>query len=807
MPERKYSPEIELKPKKDLNKQIEAAQVELGKSPEVSLTPPSENKRDILKMSAEEIKTKFARRYEIYLKLLREEKYFQRTGEAVLTEENIDEMKKWLTALNSLDSYIESHKEGEINTLRDRQFTVFEDMRKFLEAGGNAGYVKLPTGVGKTVLFTEFIEALNLKTIVVVPTTILVQQTREKTEQFASDLDVGKVYGKAKEFGRQVTIITYDSFIDQIKNGKINPDEYDCLVLDEAHTSLSPARQQAVNKFDKAVRIGFTATPDYSENKKLENLLPEEIHSMSIREAVEEELISPFSSIVVKTKADLSKVSLTTSGELNEVQLARAVNIESRNKAAAEVYKKGFKDQLAIAYCVGIEHAAKVAQTFNEAGVSAAHISGKMSDKIQQKLLDKFHKEEIKVLCNADLLIAGFDEPKSSVCLNLRPTRSRVNAEQRGGRVLRIDETNPEKHANVVDFIDEGMENNPPVLFADIADGAQISPNKKRKGKGGTGGGYYKPPIIDVPGLEVITETEEIMRLVGKNREKDKTSEKKEFLSFQELQKEVQAVGVTNKEEYKSNYKKYSGWPSSPPYSYEDLWLGWPALFGKEVKFFLPFDQFQEEVLTAGIKSESEYHIKYKQHQGWPSVPEATYKEKWEGWPAFFGKEKNIFLTFSKFTVEVRAAQIKSSIHYREVYKQHPGWPSTPDRVYKDEWKDWEDLLLNRLLGFDEVQRRVRALGLKSQIAYIRVYKQHPGWPSSPNVYYGDQWQGWEKFFGKEKKEFLPFEQFVSELKVEHIANFHQYKKVYKKHIGWPSRPEISYKDQWPGWPAFLGKK
>jgi superfamily II DNA or RNA helicase len=131
----------------------------------------------------------------------------------------------------------------------------------------------LPTGFGKTVLFVELIEALNLRTLIAVPTTQLIDQTEESFQDFAEDLEVGKIYEKAKEFGRQVTIITYQSLIPKVKSGEINPGDFDCLILDEAHKALGPETMKTIQKFDKAVKLGFTATPDYSEEKGVSALL------------------------------------------------------------------------------------------------------------------------------------------------------------------------------------------------------------------------------------------------------------------------------------------------------------------------------------------------------------------------------------------------------------------------------------------------------------------------------------------------------------------------------------------------------
>ena len=48
-------------------------------------------------------------------------------------------------------------------------------------------------------------------------------------------MDFGKVYGASKRFGREVTITTYQSLLTNLQNGKINPEEYELLILDEVH--------------------------------------------------------------------------------------------------------------------------------------------------------------------------------------------------------------------------------------------------------------------------------------------------------------------------------------------------------------------------------------------------------------------------------------------------------------------------------------------------------------------------------------------------------------------------------------------
>ncbi|MBI2416004.1 MAG: DEAD/DEAH box helicase family protein [Candidatus Kerfeldbacteria bacterium] len=611
----------------------------LGADEAAALVPPFVQE-DIMAMPDAELKTKFKLRYDMYVKLLRHDYEKAIAGgedietKALSTDELVS-MRRWLTALNSLDSYINAHKENEDNrTLKEKQFTIFENLRNFIEAGGTAGYLKLPTGFGKTVMFIELLEALNLKCLIVVPTKVLLRQTGKRIDQFAPKLDYGRVYGAAKQFGRQCTIITYDSLSQKLNTGKLNPDDYDCVILDEVHTALSVKRKRAVGRFDKALKLGFTATAEFSDERSVQELLPHEIHRMNITEAVDEEILCPYIAPIMRTEVDISKVKISADGELNEEDLALAVNIESRNIAAVELYQQALADQTAVVYCVGIQHAKTMADKFNAAGVVAAAISGKTPEKEQIAILESFERGDIKVICNADLLIAGFDEPRAAVCLNLRPTFSRVIAEQRGGRVLRLNELDPEKFAFIIDFLDKNLpEDFTPVLFAEVATGAYRESNRSRFRIGRT------LPQISIAGLEVIMDADEVMRIVSGLQEKRKrvAEKEKKFLPFDELQKEVQALEIRSRKAYWLESPRHSNWPSRPDEFYRDQWPqgGWLEFLAK----FLSFEDLRHEVQALGIHSSKAYQLESPRHSNWPNRPDKFYRDQWPGWPKFLGKE------------------------------------------------------------------------------------------------------------------------------------------------------------------------
>jgi len=492
--------EIQIKSHEQLSQQVRAIDNLLGSNNPIY--PPIPNNESITIQEAQE---KYPFRYKLYRDLLK------RRGEPLdptSDKETINSIRK-LQFINALQQHL---TEGG-GVLREKQQIAFQSVVDGLDQGIEEGYLKLPTGFGKTVMFTELSKlavSAGLRVTVVVPTKILLKQTQEKGfTKFAPDVPVGLFYGdEEKNANNPVTITTYDS----LEN--IDPNGIDILILDEAHRGFSNRRQELIKQANTLFKFGFTATPDASEEKTLDKILPHKFHEVTRREAVREGILSPYRVIIVKTQADLSKIKISEGGEFDAEQLDKAINTEARNQAAVEFYKKAFDGEQSVVYCNSIAHATAMANKFNDKGVPAAVIHGEMSQKEREDIQSKYTRGEIKVICNMKLLIEGWDEPKASVCLNLAPTLSLINADQRGGRVLRIDESNPAKIAYIVEFVDKNE--NPrtqPILFSHLDD-VVLAPEEKRdeiKKRSRVVSDRLKESPIE--GLEIIFEENEVLSI------------------------------------------------------------------------------------------------------------------------------------------------------------------------------------------------------------------------------------------------------------------------------------------------------
>lgn len=435
----------------------------------------------------------------------------------------------------NLYAYVLGHAGTNI-ILRGRQKTVFEDIQTFVKNGGVEGYIALPTATGKTPLYIKFMEAViadsDMKAIIAVPTNVLVDQTRKMLYRFVDHAKIETLPNKIgvlnylhKDYNAPILITTYASLRMKTESGALNPLDYQLLILDEAHEVLTERRTATINKFTNALKLGLTATPEYSEEKKLINILPNEIHRMSIREGVYEGLLSDFSVYIVETQTDLTQVKITSKGNFDEKELNMAVNTSSRNMAALEVYQNLFPDSPpAIANCVTIEHAETLAELANKVGIPAVAVTSLMSEAQRDEALWKYKNGDYKLITNVNILTRGFDAPNAVVCLNLAPTLSEVRATQRSGRVLRLDPEDHErnyapKHAYVVDFRDKiNNKRAIPISFAEIAEDAEIIRSQAKYTIPEIKKEPRERPKIEVEGIKVITDPKLVMRVVNADR-------------------------------------------------------------------------------------------------------------------------------------------------------------------------------------------------------------------------------------------------------------------------------------------------
>jgi superfamily II DNA or RNA helicase len=446
----------------------------------VSLVPPSAGNgaaltSSHLMLTDAEVRDHHRVRYDAMRSVLP----YLKKGE-LLPEDIKERFSHQIRLLNNLELYVSNHREGKDGRLRAPQVEVMSDIAAALGSGEVSGYIKLPTGFGKTRIFAALTEAADVKTLVLVPKSLLCNQTVEQFNKLAPNLTVCERHGSRDDGDGKIVVSTYQYFLEASKDGRIDPRAFDLVILDEGHKALGEATQEALARIPTTVpSIAFTATPSYSDKKSLEALMGDCWHEVSLREGIRLGALAPATVVLAKTSIDVGSVTVVGQG-YDQAELVQAVKKAGLSKSALQLYQKAFAGRSAIGFCCGVAHANEAAQVFREAGVKAVALSGSTPDNERDQAIADFKDGKIQVLFSADLLIEGFDAANASVCLNMAPTASIVSAEQRGGRVLRLDPHSPSKYGVIVEFLlSDERRSVPQIFFSDILGGVVCPPGNE----------------------------------------------------------------------------------------------------------------------------------------------------------------------------------------------------------------------------------------------------------------------------------------------------------------------------------------
>src|SRR5215218_9953207 len=342
-----------------------------------------------------------------------------------------------------------------------------------------------PTASGKTIAAAGFVEAARtMGVLILTHRRLLVSQfNRELTEEgYGERLAPAVTLGEEPAREDLITVQTYAWFARHVKD--IERGVYQLVICDEAHTALGEKTSTAIRTLTEPVYIGMTATEQLIA-KQVSDVFPASVDDLPLQDAARRGLIAPLRNLRVPPVAAINQVPIV-GGDFDQEILAKTLDHQALNQAAASLYRERFDNTPGIVYAAGVDHAYNLAQEFRAAGLKAEAVSGRTPPVRLAEILAAYERAEIDILINAMLLAEGWNSPRATICMHLAPTASRRVYQQRIGRIMRM---HPRKEAGVViDFVPKGATHNERVislhslLDADFyREGARVLPSPRRR--------------------------------------------------------------------------------------------------------------------------------------------------------------------------------------------------------------------------------------------------------------------------------------------------------------------------------------
>lgn len=321
--------------------------------------------------------------------------------------------------------------------LRPYQEEARKKVQEQWEGGVNKTLLVLPTGCGKTIVFSKIIEdrvKLGERVLILAHRSELLEQASDKLKKSTGlNTALEKADSSSLNSWYMVTVGSVQTLQREKRLKQFSNDYFDTIVIDEAHHCISNGYQNVLNHFDKAKVLGVTATPDRGDMKDLGTYFESLAYEYKIVDAIKEGYLSKIQSLTIPLNLDLSGVA-TQNGDFKASDVSNA--LDPYLEQIADEMIKHCKDRKTVVFLPLVATSQKFRDILNSKGFKAAEVNGESKDRAQ--ILEDFDKDKYNVLCNSMLLTEGWDCPSVDCVIVLRPTKVRALYSQMVGRGTRL---------------------------------------------------------------------------------------------------------------------------------------------------------------------------------------------------------------------------------------------------------------------------------------------------------------------------------------------------------------------------------
>ncbi len=326
-------------------------------------------------------------------------------------------------------------------------FTAFDEMSE----NCNLLY-QLPTGGGKTVIFSEitrrFIEKTKSKVVVLTHRIELSKQTSKMLHEFGvSNKIIGSEVKEVNETDEyQCYVAMVETLNNRIIDKKFTLSNIGLVIVDEAHYN---AFRKLFKYFDNSRILGVTATPLSSNIKlPLKDFFQKLIIGESIKSLIEKGFLAKAS--IYNYNLSLGSLKLGINGDYTVKSSDEFYSNQSMLQKLLSAYNEVAKGTKTLIFNNGIYASFMVYEYFKKAGLPIRHLDNKNTATERKEILEWFSNTPDAILTSVSILTTGFDEPTVKTIILNRATRSLTLYFQMIGRGSRILKNKSE--FNVIDL-------------------------------------------------------------------------------------------------------------------------------------------------------------------------------------------------------------------------------------------------------------------------------------------------------------------------------------------------------------------
>ena len=409
----------------------------------------------------------------------------------------------------------------------------------------------LPTGTGKTVVFSKLIEdevRQGRRCLILAHRGELLEQAADKLKAVTGlSAAVEKAEQTALGCWERVTVGSVQSLARQPRLSRFDRHYYDTIVVDEAHHILSDSYRYILDHFAEARVLGVTATPDRGDMKNLGRFFQSLAYEYTLPKAIREGYLCPIKALTLPLKLDISQVSVSA-GDFQAGALGTA--LDPWLDQIADQMTEHCKGRKTVVFLPLVSTSQKFRDILNRHGFRAAEVNGQSGDR--KEVLEAFGRGEYDVLCNSMLLTEGWDCPGVDCVIILRPTKVRSLYCQMVGRGTRL--APGKDHLLLLDFLWHTERHELCHPAALICEDEEVARQMTKNAEDHPGMAMDLEEAEQKAGADVIMQREEALA----NQLAEMRKRKRKLVDPLQFEMSIQAADL-------SNYVPAFGWEAAPP--------------------------------------------------------------------------------------------------------------------------------------------------------------------------------------------------------------------------------------------------
>jgi len=376
-------------------------------------------------------------------------------GTSVLNEEFLENYKSFIEEIRKVEKRKSiDFSDYEIIKPNNMQKRAIDNLNRLRHCGEDKALVIAATGTGKTYMSAFDVINYNPQKMLFLVHREEILRSAERTFRKLvknKQKTTGLLTGSSKDINADYLFSTIQSM--NIHLDKFSRDEFEYIVIDEAHHSASPSYKKVMEYFKPKFMLGMTATPERCDSESIFDIFSNVALEVRLREALELNLVIPFHYFGI---TDIEGIDLKDVDMDDIKEISKRLKVNERVDFIIEkmnFYGHDGDKRKCIGFCVGIDHAMYMAEEFNKRGIKSVYLTGQNSAEKREHYIKKLESEDddLEVIFTVDIFNEGVDIPSVNLVLMLRPTDSPIIFIQQLGRGLRKHDS--KSFLTVLDFI------------------------------------------------------------------------------------------------------------------------------------------------------------------------------------------------------------------------------------------------------------------------------------------------------------------------------------------------------------------